>query len=217
MVNIDVRGSGRSLSNNTLRHHKQCRKISATSAATFPDKKGKRIILAGKVQMVFRFDLKGAALRRFEEGSAATSSSSVASSSGVLGGGDGFVRVLLRVTGALDGVELFLMEGSVDLDEVSDRTGLCRTLVFGEEGILRLGADGISRLGAMWGGGCGLHNVCHRNIFTDRVWHWMIDNGTDDFSKSGLHWRGERWSRVVTAWREVCRRDLDRLGHGRHV
>ena len=119
--------------------------------------------------MTFRFACEGAILRRFEEGSASTSCSSA-----VIGGGvDGFSRVLLPVTERL-------AEGSVasDLKEVSDRTGLCWTPVFREDGLSGVDVDGLSGedgdgisevnvrgVGGVWQGGFG-HNVRFVSIET---------------------------------------------------
>jgi len=144
-VIVGVNGIGRLLDNilNTSRHlnlerqfrllHQLRRNISRQTE--------KRGICSAKVQMTFRFVCEGAILRRFEEGSAFTSCSSAV----IDGGVDGFARVLLRVTGDLDGAER-LVEGSVasDLKEVLDRTGLCWTPVFREDGLSGVDVDGLS-------------------------------------------------------------------------
>jgi len=118
--------------------------------------------------MTFRFVCEGAILRCFKEGSAYAFCSSAV----IDGGVDGFPRVLLRVTGDLDGAER-LVEGSVasDLKEVLDRKGLCWTPVFQEDGLSGVDVDGLSGedvdgilgvdvrgVGGVWQGGFE-HNV----------------------------------------------------------
>ena len=134
--------------------------------------------------MTFRFACEGAILRRFEEGSASTSCSSAV----IDGGVDGFARVLLRITGDHDGAER-LVEGSVasDLNEVSDRTGLCWTPVFREDGLSGVDVDGLSgedgdgisgvnvrEVGGVWQGGFE-HNI--RFVSTETFGRTVVGTG----------------------------------------